>query len=200
MMKNLLALLLCTLFVSVTLAQTNNSKQMQKLETRIDFEYLTFSSSTKQNWIRPIINLQDFNRLLINTVDVSSPASLSVTENGKMTFKNGISQYKIDPAIGLIEDFSGVDAEFNYLSSNDTNASVFFRLNKQKTELSLSKDTVFTTQISKDIFASFRLVAVKKQLAVCSLDEIVQEVINRNNSKWIKKCYDAGSPELKAAE
>jgi hypothetical protein len=202
MLKKLLIFSLCTLFVSSVFARTSRPKQMQKLESRIDFEYLTFTDSAKKPWAKSTtkINLQDFNQSLINASEVSLPASLSVTENGKLSFKNGISQYTVSPGIGLVEDFTGIESEFQYLSSNDAKAAILFRLNNQTFDLDLTKDTVFLTPISKETFAAFRLIGVKKQLAVCSFDEIFLELRNKNNPNWIKKCYDAGSPELKIAE
>jgi hypothetical protein len=202
MLKKLLIFPLCMLFVSPIFAQTSRAKQMQKLETRIDFEYITFADSAKKHWTKSTtkINLQDFNQSLVNASDVSLPVSLSVTEGGKLNFKNGISRYTINPQRGLLEDFSGIETDFRYLSSSEAKATILFRLNKQTFELDLTKDTVFLTPISKETFAAFRLASVKKQLAVCSFDEIFLEIRNKNNPNWIKKCYDAGSPELKIAE
>lgn len=60
--------------------------------------------------------------------------------------------------IGLIEDFTGIESEFQYLSSNAAKATILFRLNNQTFELDLAKDTVFLTPIGKQTFAAFHLI------------------------------------------
>lgn len=200
MTKKLLLSLFSVFFVISVSAQTN-SKQMQKLETRVDFEYVTFANSAKQQWINTTqMNLQDFYKSLLNAQKVSRPASLSIVENNKLNFKNGVSKYIISSELDLVEDFSGIETEFQYLSSNSERAFVLFRLNSQKFQLDLSKNTVFLTPLGNGFLAAFRLITVKKRLAVCSIDEIGEEIINKKKPDWIKKCYDAGSPELKEAE
>lgn len=209
-MKQIITALALIVLTTVFVVAQTSPRQMQKLQTEIEFEYANFTDKNRTFDSNSNVSLEEFLKFVkvgVNqhSLTISEPSRLGVTERGAYKFANGNTFIfpDIQPGFSRIV-FKGTNVEINYVDQNGESVMLSFKLNDGMQMIKISENSVnilplnnFDAKYKSTDFLVFRLISAKRMPIVCSISEIGDEIINRNNKNWKKVCFEAGNAELK---
>ena len=187
------------------------SRQMQKLETQVEVEYANFVDNGKTAHLPDAVALNEFLNYIQNAtrqkvVSDYAASGFYVQENGTYSFSEGTIAYALNKKTGFYEDVSDVNVfTANFVAASDSAATLSLQFDGSPRQVTLTKDSVRVFPLgwlapryqNSNVYVAMRLVKAERLPTPCSIAEIVDDIIYKNRSK---KCFEAGSPELKTSK
>lgn len=207
MFKTTILILTCVLITASAGFAQRHPKQMQKLETQVEFEYANFIDENKSARLADVIELDQFTNYVQNGIKKKfvseyGVSGIIVQENGIYERASGVIAYELNKKTGFYKDVSEIDKfSVKYVASNDAEVMLSLQLNDTARTISISKNAVRVFPLewldpryaNSNVYVGVRLVKAERLHTPCSISEITDDVINKNRQP---KCFEAGSPEL----